>query len=101
MNNTPRLRSDAEEQSIRLLWEETDLPAWKIAQRHGTTKNAVIALANRRGWAPRGNCRLPESGTLIHRLDGLNARMDQVLRETSTVLTKAYTPTLVQVPAGG
>lgn len=63
------------------LWEEGDLTALEIGKKFGLSKSTVLGLAHRHEWSPRGEPgRIPT--TLPQRMDALNARMDQVLRET-------------------
>ena len=67
-----------DEEYLRYLWEECpELPAARIADLAGTTRNTVVGRAWRKRWRPRR----PEvtTSTMIERLDVLHAAMDAVV----------------------
>ena len=92
-----------DEDLMRHLWEQTPMTAREIAALYGTTRNAVIGRAYRRGWrsynsnitGPGGTV-LPASearerrpvATTSGRMRALDARMDAVLAETEAVLRR-------------
>lgn len=76
----PRYSPD-EEETIRLMWERTPRTAREIGAMHGTTKNAIIGLAWRRGWVRHVRSVAPDS-TLWTRMSALERALEAVLRET-------------------
>ncbi len=65
---------------IRAVWEGSpELSAAEIGGRFGMTKNAILGLAHRGGWAPRAIASITEPRTLLDRMDAEHARMDAVL----------------------
>lgn len=69
-----------DEDLMRHLWEQTPMTAREIAALHGTTKNAVIGRAHRRGWLRYGSRPVT---TMIDRMAALEARLAAVLAETA------------------
>lgn len=69
-----------DEAHMRHLWEQTPTTAREIAALHGTTKNAVIGRAHRRGWLRYGSSR---AATTLDRMAALEARLVAVLAETA------------------
>lgn len=68
--------------AMRVLWETSDLTAALIGERFGISKNAVIGLAGRGEWIPRGGSNQPPPSTLMQRMDALHATMDALLAAT-------------------
>lgn len=72
----------ASRQHIRYLWEETPMPASRIAALYGITKNKVIGMAQVGLWQSfnEGSSQLPPQETMLDRLDALDRMMDDVLK---------------------
>ena len=66
------------EARIRELWEDGEVTAADIGRKFGLSKSAVIGLAQRRGWHPRGTDRLVSTTTTMSRLDAIHAKFDAV-----------------------
>ena len=71
-------------ETVRQLWDDTDMTAEQIGVEVGLTRNAVAGLAHRHNWQVRGvlgDRRGVAKTTLQQRMDVLNAMMDRVLAE--------------------
>ena len=98
--NPPLSWGGNREAIARDLWENRpDLSAAKIAPILETTKNAIIGVAWRRHWKPRGESPTPLPLKTLDRLNLLNQRMDDVMSETEAILLAHPAPTEV-VPHG-
>ena len=108
MNNNVRLRSPETEAEIQAAYEAGENTR-EIAQRFGTTKNAVAGMARRRGWVFGGHSpnmpidnpllrqarlflRLPpvhryDGATLFTRLDAVHARFEALTKAARRALT--------------
>lgn len=68
-------------ETIRRLWDETDISATMIGEQFGMTKNAIIGMASRGNWRQRQRGGDNRPSTLADRMGVLHAMMDRVLRE--------------------
>ncbi len=83
---SPWWKAENRIERLRELWDQGMTTA-KIAAELGTSKGAVTGMC----WRLKLDQRTPtgpEPTTIVQRLNALNAKMDEVLRETASALTR-------------